>query len=113
MILTGETRSIGNKTCLCATLSTTKLTWIDLESNPALRGEKPATNPGHGMACEGGSESTFLLFIAPRFPKELCFEDAFQASVVRPGKSNVQMKVSHMERWRTDSDRGKRNDGGL
>lgn len=89
MILTGEIRSIGNKTYLFASSSTTKLNWIDLESNPALRGEKPATNPGHGMASEGGSESTFLLFIAPRFPKELWFEEAFQASAVRPGKSKL------------------------
>jgi hypothetical protein len=39
----------------------------------------PATNPGHGMASEGGSESTFSLFIAPQFPKELCSEEAFWA----------------------------------
>lgn len=89
MILTEETRSIGNKTYPFAALSTMKLTWIDLESNPALRGEKPATNPGHGMASEGGSESTFLLFIAPRLPKELCFEEASRASAVCIGKSNV------------------------
>lgn len=79
MILTGETRNIGNKTYPFATLSTMKLTWIDLESNPALSGEKSATNPGHDVASEGGSESAFLLFIAPRFPKELCFEEAFRA----------------------------------
>jgi len=77
--MTGETQIIGNKTCPSATLSTTKLTWIDLEWNPALRGEKPATNAEHSMASEGGSESTFLLFIAPRFPKELCFKEAFRA----------------------------------
>lgn len=112
-MLTGETQKIGNKTYPFATLFTMKLMWIDLESNPALRGEKPAANPGHGMASEGGSESTFLLFIAPRFPKELCFKEALRASAVCRGKSNVKMKVSHMERWRSDSYRGKRNDGGF
>jgi hypothetical protein len=39
------------KTCPSATLSTTNLTWIDLGSNPGLRGERPATNRlSHGTA---------------------------------------------------------------
>jgi hypothetical protein len=39
------------KTCPSATLSTTNLTWTDPESNPGLRGERPATNRlSHGTA---------------------------------------------------------------
>jgi hypothetical protein len=43
MMLTGETWSVQRKTCPNATLSTTNLTWNDLESKPILRGERPAT----------------------------------------------------------------------
>jgi len=44
MILTGENRSTRKMTCLRATLSTTNLTWTDLESKPGLRSGGPATN---------------------------------------------------------------------
>jgi len=44
MILTGENRSTRKKTCLRATLSTTNLTWTELESKPGLRSGRPATN---------------------------------------------------------------------
>jgi hypothetical protein len=55
MILTGKHRSTRRKPCLSATLSNTNLTWTDLESNPGLRGEKPATNRlSHGTAAQKG-----------------------------------------------------------
>jgi hypothetical protein len=39
------------KTCPSATLPTTNPTWTDPESNPGLRGERPATNRlSHGTA---------------------------------------------------------------
>jgi hypothetical protein len=51
MILTGKIRSTRGKTCPSATLSTTNPTWTDPESNPCLRGERPATNRlNHGTA---------------------------------------------------------------
>jgi hypothetical protein len=51
MKLTGENRSTRGKTCPSATLSTTNPTWTDPESNPGLRGERPATNRlSHGTA---------------------------------------------------------------
>ena len=51
MKLTVENRSIHRKTCPSATLSTTNPTWNDPGSNPALRGEMPATNRlSHGTA---------------------------------------------------------------
>jgi hypothetical protein len=51
MKLTGENGSTRGKTCPSATLSTTQPTWTDPESNPGLRGERPATNRlSHGTA---------------------------------------------------------------
>jgi hypothetical protein len=51
MILAGENRRTGRKTCPSATLSTTIPTWIDPGANPGLRGKKPATNDlSHGTA---------------------------------------------------------------
>jgi hypothetical protein len=44
MKLTGENRSIREKTCPSATLPTTNPTWTDPRSKPGLRGERPATN---------------------------------------------------------------------
>jgi hypothetical protein len=44
IILTDKDRSIRNKNCPTAILSTTNLTRIDLGSNPGLRGEWPSTN---------------------------------------------------------------------
>jgi hypothetical protein len=44
MILTGENRRTGRKTCPSATLSTTNPTWIDPGENTGLRCERPATN---------------------------------------------------------------------
>jgi hypothetical protein len=41
---TGGKKLAGEKSCPIATLSTTNPTWTDPESNPGLRGEKPATN---------------------------------------------------------------------
>jgi hypothetical protein len=45
MILTGENLRTRRKTCLIATsiLSTTNFTWMALDINPGLHGEKPAT----------------------------------------------------------------------
>jgi hypothetical protein len=51
MILTGENRSTGRKTCAIATLSTTNPTWTDMGSNPGLRGERlPTDRLSHDMA---------------------------------------------------------------
>jgi hypothetical protein len=51
MKLTGENRSTRRKTCPSATLSIKNPTWTDPESNPGLRGERPATNRlSHGTA---------------------------------------------------------------
>jgi hypothetical protein len=51
MKLTGENRSTRRKTCHSANLSTANPAWTDPESNPALRGERPATNRlNHGTA---------------------------------------------------------------
>ena len=47
MILTGGKRSAGTETCHSATLSTTNLTWTDLESNTRLRGDRPVTDSYH------------------------------------------------------------------
>jgi hypothetical protein len=43
MILTGEKLRTRRKTCLTAILSTTNFTWMALDINPGLHGEKPAT----------------------------------------------------------------------
>jgi hypothetical protein len=40
----GKTEVLGGKTCPSATLSTTNPTWSVVESNPGLRGERPATD---------------------------------------------------------------------
>lgn len=43
----------SEKTYLTATLATTKTTWIGLELNPGLPGERPATNsPSDVLACQ-------------------------------------------------------------
>ena len=53
MILTGEKISTPRKTCPCATLFATNLTWTDLESNAGLRGERPVTTIwSHGTASK-------------------------------------------------------------
>jgi len=39
MVLTGESRSTGGKTCSRAIENMTKLIWTDLGWNPNLRGE--------------------------------------------------------------------------
>ena len=45
ILLIRETRIIpGGGTCKSAAMSTTNLTWTDLESNPSLRSERPKTN---------------------------------------------------------------------
>jgi hypothetical protein len=44
MILTGENRVTERETCHSDNLSTTNRTWTDLELNPGLRGERPATD---------------------------------------------------------------------
>ena len=43
-ILTGETPSTQRKTCHISTLTTRKLTWTELGSNPGFRGDRPTTN---------------------------------------------------------------------
>ena len=51
MQFTGENQSTRGKTHPSATLSTTNPTWIDLGSNPSLRGGRPGTNRlSHDMA---------------------------------------------------------------
>ena len=44
MILTGESHISRRETFPSATLQTRNRKWTDLESNPSLRGEMPATN---------------------------------------------------------------------
>jgi hypothetical protein len=53
MILTRENQSALRETCCSATLSTTKPTLTGLDSDPGVRGERPATKPlSHGTtAC--------------------------------------------------------------
>jgi hypothetical protein len=54
MILTGDNRRTRRKTCPIATFSTTNPTWVDLDANPRLRGERSATNRlNHGTATLG------------------------------------------------------------
>jgi hypothetical protein len=49
--LRGESRRTRRETCPSTTLSTTNPTWIDPDTNPGLRGERPATNHlSHGTA---------------------------------------------------------------
>jgi hypothetical protein len=51
MIFTGQNRRTRRKTCPSATLSTTNPTWIDLGTNPGLRGDRPVTDDlSHGTA---------------------------------------------------------------
>jgi hypothetical protein len=51
MILTGQNRKTRSQTSLSATLSSTYPIWTDMDTNPALRGETPATNRlSHGTA---------------------------------------------------------------
>jgi hypothetical protein len=50
MILTGENRRTGRKTCPTATLSATNLTWTGVGSNVGLCDETPETyRLSHGM----------------------------------------------------------------
>jgi hypothetical protein len=50
-ILAGGNRRTRRKSCPSATLSSINPTWIDPGANPALRGERPATNDlSHGTA---------------------------------------------------------------
>jgi hypothetical protein len=72
MILTGENRRTGTKTCPSATLSTKNPTWINPGANPGLRGERPATNDlSHGTASIMSlEEDTFVI----NFDKERCYE---------------------------------------
>jgi hypothetical protein len=52
MILTGENRSTGRKTCPNATSSTTNLTWTDLALNAYLHVARPVnTLMSHVTAC--------------------------------------------------------------
>ena len=48
MILTGENRTAGRKTCRSTNLSTTNLTWTGIGLNPVLRGV------GQGTVLAGG-----------------------------------------------------------
>jgi hypothetical protein len=55
-----KTEVLGEKTCPCATLSTTNTTWTDPGSNPGLQGERPAANRlSHGTA--------YLKLLPPNF----------------------------------------------
>jgi len=46
-----ESQGTGTKTCSSATLSTTNLTWTDLESKPDLHAERPMNHRlNHGTA---------------------------------------------------------------
>jgi hypothetical protein len=54
MILTEKNRSLGEKTCPSATLSTTNPIWTDPGSNPRLQSGRPATKRlSHGAAPDG------------------------------------------------------------
>ena len=69
MKLTGENRSTRRKTCPSATFSTTNPTRTDPASNPALRGERQATNRLSHAAmarsllgyCISGCRTNFIL----------------------------------------------------
>jgi hypothetical protein len=50
MILTEDNRRTRRKTYPSATFSTTNPTCTDPGANPGLRGERPATNHGYGIA---------------------------------------------------------------
>ena len=51
MIMAGESRSTGRKTCPTATLSTKNLTWPDLESQADLQRDSLVTKHlSHGTA---------------------------------------------------------------
>ena len=73
MKLTGENRSTRRKTCPSTTLSTTNPTWTDQESNPGLRGERPATNRLSHVTVTGTSCQSFILsdyfFLSSHFRK--------------------------------------------
>jgi hypothetical protein len=62
MKLTGENRSTCGKTCPSAPLSTTNPTWTDLESNPGLRGGRPAARAfSKFIRSQKQSKLTFIL----------------------------------------------------
>jgi hypothetical protein len=64
MKLTGQNRSIRGKTCPNDTLPNTNPTLTDPESNPGLRGWRPATNRlSHGTAVYEGYNQ-FVYFTA-------------------------------------------------
>jgi hypothetical protein len=52
MILTGENRSAGRKTCYSAILSTINIIWSDLGSNLGNRGERPTTDRQRYAVCK-------------------------------------------------------------
>jgi hypothetical protein len=56
MILMGQNRSTGRKTCPRATLSIANHTWTDLGLNPGVRGEGLSTN----RLSRGTSELCFV-----------------------------------------------------
>jgi hypothetical protein len=60
----------SGKTCPSVNLSTTNRTWTDPESNPGLRGGRPATHRlSHGMA---------LSKVLPNILAEYCIEHAMR-----------------------------------
>jgi hypothetical protein len=59
----GKPKHSGKKTYPSATLCTTNPTWTEPESNPGLRGGRPATNRlSHGTALSITYKLSYLLF---------------------------------------------------
>jgi hypothetical protein len=86
-IFAGETEVLGEN-LPSATLSTTNPTWIDLGTNPGLRGERPATNRlSHGTAL-------FLKLLNAIAEKQFCLTSIFY-STAQIGFSMLQHTQSH------------------
>ena len=64
MKLTGENRNTRGKSCPSANFSTTNPTRTDRESNPGLRGDRPATNRlSHGTTLQTLLAQKFVCFV--------------------------------------------------
>jgi hypothetical protein len=80
MILTGENRRNGEKTCPAFTLPTTNRTWSDSGVNPGLRDEGQATYP-----LSSARQWRILPYNGISYPKIL-IEFWFKFSIVGPNK---------------------------
>jgi len=66
VIVTGENRITGRKTCPCATLSTSNPTWTDLGSIPYLRVKRLAKDRlSRGTAVEINIDKNYILIFSP------------------------------------------------